>query len=129
MPDQMTLDELRAGIALYRRAAEDDAKLLKDSNATLEKLRVLYRGFDDASRRKVDQVLSEWALSEDEGLRFDALALIDELKIDTAVPALHALAARLTSSVQPSAPFELKKVRRIVLSLNLRSGRETREGS
>jgi cysteinyl-tRNA synthetase len=113
----MTLDEFRLEMASYRRAADDDAKSLKDPQIALEKLRALYRKFDDAERQMADQVLSEWASSDSEGLRFDALALIDEMKIDMAIPALHELAARLTSSTEPSAPYELKKVQRIIAGL------------
>ncbi|MGD0182849.1 MAG: hypothetical protein ABSC15_23810 [Terriglobales bacterium] len=61
-----------------------------------------------------DQVLDEWVLSEDENVRFDALALIHDLKIATAMPSLRALATRLTSSTVPSAPYELKKVNRLI---------------
>ena len=113
----MTLDEFRLEMTSYRRSADDDAKSLKDPYVTLEKLRALYGKFDDVERRMADQVLSEWALSEDEGLRFDALALIDDLKIDTAVPVLHKLATRLSSSKAPSAPYDLKKVHRIIAGL------------
>ncbi len=44
-----------------------------------------------------DQVLAEWALSEDEKVRFDGLALIDDFPIATAIPALQKLAKRLAS--------------------------------
>jgi hypothetical protein len=115
--DEMTLDEFRVGMVSYRRSADDEAKSLKDPQVTLEKLRALYREFDDVERHKADQVLCEWALSEDEGVRFDALALIDKLKVDAAVPALHELAARLGSSPEPSAPYELEKIHRIVVGL------------
>jgi hypothetical protein len=117
----MTLDEFRVEMASYRRSADDGAKS-KDPYVTLEKLHALYQKFDDTERRMADQVLSEWVLSEDEGLRFDALALIDELKIDAAAPALHRLATRLASSVEVSAPYELKKVHRIIAGLGV-SGR------
>ena len=113
----MTLDEFRLEMASYRRSADDDATWLKDSQIALEKLSGLYRKFDAAERRMADQVLSEWVSSEDEGLRFDALALIDEFKIDTAISALHELAARLVLSTEPSAPYELKKVQKIIPGL------------
>jgi hypothetical protein len=115
--DQMTLEEFRMEMESYRRSADSDAKLLKDPYITLERLRDVYMKFDDLERRMADQVFSEWALSEDEGLRFDALALINELKIEAAVPALLALAARLASSAEISAPYELKKVHRILAGL------------
>jgi hypothetical protein len=113
----MTLDEFRVEMASYRRAADDDAETTKDPYITIERLHALYMKFDESKRQMADEVLSEWALSQDEKLRFDALALIDELKLDTALPALHKLAARLASSAEPSAPYELKKVQRIVTGL------------
>lgn len=113
----MTLDEFRLEMAAYPRSADDDAASLKDSQLALEKLSALYKKFDDTERRMADRVLSEWALSEDEGLRFDALVLIDEFKIDTAISSLNELAARLASSEEPSAPYELNKVQRIIAGL------------
>jgi hypothetical protein len=120
--DQMTLDEFRVEMVSYRRSADNEAKSLKDPYVTLEKLLALYGKFDDVERRMADQVFIEWALSEDEELRFDALALIDELKIDRAIPAHYKLAARLGSSTEPSAPYEVKKIHRIVAGLTA-SGR------
>lgn len=120
----MTLEEFRVEMASYRQRADDEAKALKDPYVTLEKLRALYLKFDDDERQMANQVLSEWTLSDDESLRFDALALIDDLKIDTAVPALQRLVKYLGSSTEPSAPYELKKVHRILAGLAA-SGRAT----
>ena len=64
-----------------------------------------------------NRVLAEWALSDDENVRFDALALIDDFKIASAAPALQELARRLASDGTPGAPYELKKVRRIISNL------------
>ncbi len=61
-----------------------------------------------------DQVLCEWALSDDEVIRFDALGLISDLKMHAAVPALRRLGDRLRKVRSPSAPFELQKVQRII---------------
>lgn len=114
----MTLDEFRLEMMSYRRSADEEARSLKDPYVTLEKLRALYGNFDSTERQMADQVLAEWALSEDEGIRFDALALIDDLKIKSGLPTLHKLATRLASSVAPSAPYELKKVYRIIARLD-----------
>jgi len=64
-----------------------------------------------------DLVLTEWVQSEDENVRFDALALIDGFRIAKAMPALRALAGRLASSDAPGAPYELQKVDRILRGL------------
>jgi len=41
-----------------------------------------------------NQVLANWALSEDENLRFVALSLIEDFKISDATPAVQTLASR-----------------------------------
>jgi hypothetical protein len=110
----MKLDDFRRKMISYRKSADDQAKSLKDPYVALDKLRSLYQGFDPDDRRMADQVLSEWTLSDDEAVRFDALALIDDLKILSAVPSLQALASRLKSSTAPGAPYEIKKIDRIV---------------
>ena len=115
----MTLDEFRLEMASYRRSVDDEASSQKHPYIAIERLCALYGKFDNSERQMADQVLGEWALSEDEEVRFDALALIDDLKIDTAVPALRELATRLASSKAPSAPYELKKVHRIIAVLGI----------
>jgi len=113
----MTLNDFHREMASYRLSAEDEAKSLKDPYVTLERLRTLYKKFDSAEKQMADQVLSEWALSEDEGIRFDALTLIREFEISTAVAALRELVIRLTSSTAPGASYELNKVFRIMAQL------------
>jgi hypothetical protein len=110
----MTLDGFRLRMRSYRQSADDESKSLKDPHIALERLRALYVKFDAAERDMADRVLGEWALSDEEGVRFDALALIDDLKIGIAMPALKEIALRLMSSTAPSAPYELKKVYRIM---------------
>jgi hypothetical protein len=101
----------------YRRRADEQAKSLKDPYVTPEKLSDVYQKLGDSERQMADQVLAEWTLSKDEGLRFDALALIDDFKITPTLPALHELAERLPSCQRPSAAYDLKKVRRIIAEL------------
>ena len=113
----MTLQELRQELESFRRSVDEEARALKDSYFALEKLQDLYRGFNPEKRAMADHVLAEWALSEEEGLRFDALALIEEFKVKRAITALGALAKRLASSDEPGAPYELQKVDRIVKEL------------
>jgi len=113
----VNLDEFRIEMAEYRLAVDAEAMSLKDPYVALDRLHSLYRRFDDQERELADQVLAEWALSQDEKTRFDALALIDDFEIITAVPALHKLAARLESDHAPGAPFELQKVNRLLSDL------------
>lgn len=110
----MTLDEFRLRLEEFRRAVDAEAMSLKNSSLALERLHELYVRCDHEEQAMANQVLSEWALSEDESVRFDALALIEDFKVATAVPALQKLSERLALSRTPGAPYELKWVKRIV---------------
>lgn len=110
----MTYEEFRDEMESYRRDADADASARKDSQLVLDHLRSLYLKFDASEQAMANRVLAEWTLSADEGMRFDALALIDEFKIKQATPALNELAQRLGKSKAPGAPYELEKVKRIV---------------
>jgi hypothetical protein len=80
----------------------------------LERLQELYLKLDARERFMADQLLAEWSMSENEGIRFDALALIRDFRIVKALPSLQALRARLVRSAAVGAPCELKKVDRLV---------------
>jgi cysteinyl-tRNA synthetase len=110
----MTLDEFRSEMESYRRTVDEEARSLKDSYVALDRLHTWYRGLDPEGRAVADQVLAEWALSDDEKVRFDALALVDDFKIVSALPALRELASRLATSNATGAPYELKKVERVI---------------
>lgn len=113
----MTLEEFRKEMLAYRQAADRDAIALKESNLAWDWLRDLYRRFDAQERELANQVLEEWVLSDDENLRCDALILIGDFKVTSAVPALRELAERLGKSRAPSSPHELKKVGTILSDL------------
>jgi len=113
----MNFREFRQEMESYRRSVDEEARTLKDSYLALDKLHALYEKFDSEERAMADRVLAEWALSDDEGLRFDALALIDDFKVKTAAHTLRTLASRLATSIAPGAPYELQKVDRILNDL------------
>lgn len=102
----------------YRQAVNEEAMSERDSWLAVERLRALYRKFDREERAMADQVFGEWVLCEDENVRFDALTLIDDFKVTGAVSALEELAQRLASSTAPGAPFEVRKVHRIIGELS-----------
>jgi hypothetical protein len=114
----MTYEEFRDEMGSYRRDADADASARKDSQLVLDRLHSLYLKFDVPEQTMANRVLAEWALSADEGMRFDALALIDEFKVKQGIPALNELAQRLGKSKASGAPYELEKMKRIVADLS-----------
>jgi hypothetical protein len=114
---QMTFEEFRREMNEYRKSAEERAKELKDPQIVSEKLHSLYRSFDAQERIMADGVVIEWVLSGEEGIRFDALALVEEFRIRTAIPALLELVSRLGNQCTPGAPFERAKTDRIIAEL------------
>ena len=120
----LTLEEFRREFESYRSAANRDAAALKDPYIALGQLRSLYNRFDPDERSMADRVISDWALSDDDGVRFDALVLIDEFKVADAIPTLATLVNRLDASTAVGAPYELQKVRRIMARLAAEEVRE-----
>lgn len=92
------------------RAAQDR----KDSHSAVLVLEDLYGALSDEERRVADQVIIEWALSDDNRKRFDALALINRFHISSALPALRVLSAQFEEAVGPSAPYDWAKVNRLI---------------
>lgn len=90
----MTLDEFRHEMEAYRQAVNAEANEFKYPYLAVERLFALYHKFDAEERRMADQVLTEWVVSEDPDMRFDAQALIRKFEIVKAIPALQQLAER-----------------------------------
>jgi hypothetical protein len=65
----------------------------------------------------VDDLLADLANSPEESVRFDALALIKELHITAALPALRRLANKLEQSNDRGASYEWAKVTRMIVRL------------
>jgi len=99
--------------AMWARISEEYIAA-KDSQGAFKALGELYVAQSPYERTVIDRVLGAWLATEDETKRFDALYLIQEARVTSALPALRALAVRLEDSTLPGAPFELTKVRRIM---------------
>jgi hypothetical protein len=99
----MTPEEFRRAMQRYREDIDAEAKALTDPYVTLDRLRGEFRKLDADERSVANEVLGEWALSDDEKLRFDALVLIEELNITTALPVLEELMRRYAKSASPIA--------------------------
>ncbi len=113
----MNLDEFRLHMEEFWRSVSREAEDYRYPYLSIERMEDLYGKFDQAERAMADQVLAEWALSEDERKRYDALSLIEHLKIATAMPALRALAVRLSKSRALGADDELDIVNRKIEAL------------
>lgn len=110
----MNLAEFRDQMRTRRDDADKRAVDAKESNLAWEWLCDMYRKFDAQEREMANQVLVEWLSSADDNLRYDALVLIDEYHIHTALPALETLSLRLSMSKSPSALPELAKVTHVI---------------
>jgi hypothetical protein len=89
----------------------------KDSPAVLPELFAAYRSLPPTDRFAVDYILAEQVESTSESDRFDALAIVGEFRILSALPALKRLASRLENSDDPGAPYEWAKVNRLIAHL------------
>lgn len=96
---------------------DGEAQAAKFSQEALLRLADFYRRLDDEDRRVVDEALTSWVSEGDERRRFDALALIDEFRIQSALPALQADLARLADAVGASVPTDRAKLERIIAHL------------
>lgn len=83
----MNYEEFRSEMNSYHQGAKQDAKAAKNPYVTIQQMRALFKRFDDSERRMAEKVLSEWVLSDDGSLRYDALALIRDFKVVPAMPA------------------------------------------
>lgn len=117
----MTGDLIRSEWSALRDRLDTEARGAKMSQAAVVELSHRYASLDAESRGVVDEMLSEWVLSDDENLRFDALALVSDHRIVRALPPLRQLQVRLQDAKDPGAPYEQAKVQRIIARLENRT--------
>lgn len=115
----MTLEEIRRQMNAFWDLANREAEEFKDPFLALERVNGMYRGLSAADRELANEVLAEWALSDEEAKRFDAVALIREFHVVAAAPALRDLGRRLARSTDPGAPFEREKVEGLLRELGV----------
>jgi hypothetical protein len=113
----MNLHEFRREMTAYWEAVNKQALTMRDPYYAVDRLYALYRKFDAEERALADQVIAEWALSDDENMSYDARLLIHEFKIVAALPVLEVLAKRLASSGEVGAHHELKRINRLMTHL------------
>lgn len=110
---------MRARMEHVWESATEQAEELRDPMRAPERLNGFYYALDAEERLLADRVLAEWMLSDDDRKRYDADLLIDEYKVKSAEPALRTLMAKLATSTDPLAPYEQKKVARLLEKLGL----------
>ncbi len=108
------MNDASSQLEAIRASAIAEAEQCKNSMLVVTRLLDAYRGFAPAEREEADRVLAEWTLADEESRRYDALAVIRELRVTAAVPALRERDRRLDSESDPGAPFEQKKVRAVL---------------
>ena len=118
MTHPMTVDEVRRQMDVWWRDTDSAAIAAKDSQRTTLALLALVRGMEPEERAMADVVIGEWLLSTEERKGFDALAVIDEIGMQSAVSKLRLLRSQLVAKRDPRAPFELEKVRRLLARLD-----------
>ena len=107
--------------AWLQRLSEDVARAIenKQSGDALVAVAARYRSLPLQERVIVHQLLADQLASQDETVRFLALALIDDFRITSALPALRRLADWLERQRSPGAPYEWAKVNRIIGQLSI----------
>jgi hypothetical protein len=110
----MNLLEFRDRFEKYWADLDRDAAARKDSQGVVFQLFDYYSRLNAEERAMADQVIVEWIDAGDARRKFDALAIVDQFRIVTAVPRLQRLETELQQRTDPEAPYELAKVRRIL---------------
>ena len=120
----LSVDDIPSRLEEAWRSIDRQAEAQKDSHSAVFALRSFYRWLTNDERPAADGVLIEWAQSDDIKKQFDALALIDELSIVSALPVLRRVAEEIENSVEPSAPYDWAKVNRMIGRLSDQSVRQ-----
>lgn len=114
----MSFEEFRRRMNAFWDSANREADEFKDSMLALDRLVARYRSLTPSERQLADRVIAEWLHSPDEAKRFDAVALVREFEISSAIPALRDLSSGLQTSSDPGAPFEREKVEALLAELD-----------
>ena len=116
MPPIVTFEQFRVRMNEYRDRLVHSAMREKEMNLVPIELEKQYERLGDDERFLADQVVCEWLLSDDPGIRWDAEFLIKKFKIRFAASGLKDLESRLMRTFSISAPDrdELVKVQKLL---------------
>jgi hypothetical protein len=96
-----------------------DAEALasKQSQDATVRLTSFYGELDEPDRAVVDEALADWVVGGDDRRVFDALVLIRQFEIRSALPALERRAESLAGATEGPPKHEREKIERIVREL------------
>ena len=90
--------DVRELVETVYREGEEEGRRTSDPYVTLQRLDAVYISMTDQERAEFDAILGEWARGEDPGKRHDAIALIDNFKITSALDDVRALREELAGA-------------------------------
>ncbi len=96
------------------RRLSAEAEALRDSQTVAFGILLEYDLLGPDERKTVFPLLTEWLLSDDNRLRYDAAFVISQRNIHEMVPAVQDALAKCERTAGPEAQFEAKKLRRII---------------
>ena len=99
-------------------SAEADA--FRDSQAVVFGLLAAYDALPESDRNEIHLLLSNWLVSDDNKLRYDAACLASERQIKELAPAIQASIDRAERLSGPEPKFEIEKLNRILGELGVK---------
>lgn len=113
----MSLEAFRARLDAWWTDTDARETKRKNSQGALLTFMELYQSLDADKRGWADHIIVEWLDSQNERRRFDALAMVDHFRIRAAIKQLRSHESVLAASKDHQAPYELAKIRRILVRL------------
>jgi hypothetical protein len=94
-----------------------DALEEKYSQGAFLRLTEYFGHLDEDDKRVVGEVLFSWILDGNARQRFDALAIIEDFEIRSALPVLRENLTRLEDATGPSVPDDREQLEQIIAHL------------
>lgn len=101
-----------------RNALAENAEAMRNSQTVSFGLLEAYDRLIDDERVVVHDILTEWLISDDNALRYDAGFLISQRRIKSLKGAIEQAIMVAQNRQGPEAKFEIKKLKRILVELS-----------
>jgi len=98
-------------------ALTKEAETNRDSQSVAFGLLDVYDGLTEDQREDVNEILTDWLVSDDNRLRYDASFLISQRRISSMTGAVKRAIACAESRPGVEASYEVKKLQRIINDL------------